>query len=106
MRIALDAMGGDFGPKNNVEGAVLALKEYRYIEKLFLVGDAMTIGTELKRVGYQDQRLDIFHASEVVDMHEPAAKGIRQKKDSSISPAADLPTNGSPQALVPPGHTA
>jgi phosphate acyltransferase len=70
MRIALDAMGGDFGPKNNVEGAVLALKDYRYIEKLFLVGNAMAIGTELKRVGYEDPRLEIFHASEVVDMHE------------------------------------
>jgi glycerol-3-phosphate acyltransferase PlsX len=105
MRIALDAMGGDFGPKNNVEGAVLALKEYRYIEKLFLVGDAMTIGTELKRVGYQDQRLEIFHASEVVDMHEPAAKAIRQKKDSSISRAVDLVKNGSAQAMVSAGHT-
>src|SRR6202011_1687240 len=35
MRIALDAMGGDYAPKNTVEGAVLALKEYPYIEKLF-----------------------------------------------------------------------
>ena len=41
MRIALDAMGGDYAPKNTVEGAVLALKEYPYIEKLFLVGDAV-----------------------------------------------------------------
>ena len=38
MRIALDAMGGDYAPKNTIEGAVLALKEYPYIEKLFLVG--------------------------------------------------------------------
>ena len=105
MRIALDAMGGDFGPKNNVEGAVLALREYRHIEKLFLVGDAMTIGTELKRVGYQDQRLEIFHASEVVDMHESAAKAVRQKKDSSISRAIDLVKNGSVQAMVSAGHT-
>jgi glycerol-3-phosphate acyltransferase PlsX len=42
MRIALDAMGGDFAPKNNVEGAVLALKEYPELEKLFLVGDFRT----------------------------------------------------------------
>jgi phosphate acyltransferase len=105
MRIALDAMGGDFAPKNNVEGAVLALKEYPHIEKLFLVGDAMTVGAELKRIGYQDQRLEIFHASEVVDMHESAAKAIRQKKDSSISRSVDLVKNGSAQAIISAGHT-
>jgi phosphate acyltransferase len=105
MRIALDAMGGDFGPKNNVEGAVLASKEYRHIEKIFLVGDAVTISDELKRIGYQDERIEIFHASEVVDMHESAAKAIRQKKDSSIARAVDLIKNGSAQALVSAGHT-
>ena len=105
MRIALDGMGGDFAPKNNVEGAVLALKEYPHIEKLFLVGDAMAVGAELKRIGYQDQRLEVFHASEVVDMHESAAKAIRQKKDSSISRSIDLIKNGSAQAVISAGHT-
>jgi glycerol-3-phosphate acyltransferase PlsX len=105
MRIALDAMGGDFAPRNNVEGAVLALKEYPHIEKLFLVGDATSVGAEVKRIGYQDQRLEIFHASEVVDMHESAAKAIRQKKDSSISRSVDLVKNGSAQAVVSAGHT-
>jgi glycerol-3-phosphate acyltransferase PlsX len=105
MRIALDAMGGDFAPKNNVEGAVLALKEYPHIEKLFLVGNAMAVGAEVKRIGYQDQRLEIFHASEVVDMHESAAKAVRQKKDSSISRSVDLVKNGSAQAVISAGHT-
>jgi len=105
MRIALDAMGGDFAPKNNVEGAVLALKEYPHIEKLFLVGDAMAVGAELKRIGYQDQRLEILHASEVVDMHESAAKAIRQKKDSSISRSVDLVKSGSAKAVISAGHT-
>ena len=39
MKIALDAMGGDFGPQNIVGGALLALKEYPHITKLYLVGD-------------------------------------------------------------------
>ena len=98
-------MGGDFAPKNNVEGAVLALKEYPHIEKLFLVGDAMAVGAELKRIGYQDQRLEILHASEVVDMHESAAKAIRQKKDSSISRSVDLVKSGSAKAVISAGHT-
>ena len=84
MRIALDAMGGDYAPKNIVEGAVLALKEYPYIEKIFLVGDAVATGNELKRLDFKDARIEIFHASEVVSMKESAAKAVRQKKDASI----------------------
>ena len=43
MKIALDAMGGDFGPPNIVSGAVMALREYSHLEKLFLVGDSPKI---------------------------------------------------------------
>ena len=42
-------MGGDFGPPNIVGGAVMALREYSYIEKLFLVGDTPQIEAELKK---------------------------------------------------------
>jgi glycerol-3-phosphate acyltransferase PlsX len=105
MRIALDAMGGDFAPRNTIEGAVLALKEYRHIEKLFLVGDAVAVGNELDRLAYQDNRIEIFHASEVVDMRESAAKAIRHKKDASISRAVDLVKNNAAQAVVSAGHT-
>ena len=105
MRIALDAMGGDYAPKNTVEGAVLALKEYPYIEKLFLVGDAVATGNELKRLDFKDARIEIFHASEVVSMKESAAKAVRHKKDASISCAVDLVKNGSAHAVVSAGHT-
>ena len=89
MRIALDAMGGDYAPKNTVEGAVLALKEYPYIEKLFLVGDAYATGNELKRLEFKDARIEIYHASEVVSMKEwwsatgsPATSSSRPVKQS------------------------
>jgi len=81
MRIALDAMGGDYAPKNIIEGAVFALKELPAIEKLFLVGDAAAIGNELQRLDCKDSRVEIFHASEVVSMKESAAKAVRSKKD-------------------------
>jgi len=105
MRIALDAMGGDYAPKNTVDGAVLALKEYPYIEKLFLVGDAVATGNELKRLDFKDARIEIFHASEVVSMKESAAKAVRHKKDASICRAVDLVKNGSAHAVVSAGHT-
>ena len=105
MRIALDAMGGDYAPKSTVEGAVLALKEYASIDKLFLVGDTVTVAGELKRLNFTDPRIEIFHASEVVDMKESAAKAVRHKKDASISRAVDLVKNGSADAVVSAGHT-
>ena len=55
MKIALDAMGGDFGPPNLVGGAVMALSEYRQIDKLFLGGDTAQIETELKKRNCNDR---------------------------------------------------
>jgi len=55
MKIALDAMGGDFGPPNLVAGAVMALGEYPFISKLYLVGDSAKIEGELKKHGCNDK---------------------------------------------------
>jgi glycerol-3-phosphate acyltransferase PlsX len=105
MRIALDAMGGDYAPKNTIEGAVLALKEYTDIEKLYLVGDAVAVGSELKRLGFSDPRIEIVHATEVVEMTDSAAKAVRSKRDSSINRSIDLVKSGSAEAVVSAGHT-
>jgi phosphate acyltransferase len=105
MRIALDAMGGDYAPQNTIEGAALGLKEFPEIDKLFLVGDTTAIERELKRLDCKDSRLEIFHASEVIAMKDAAAKAVRHKKDSSICRAVDLIKNGSADALVSAGHT-
>ena len=61
MKIALDAMGGDFGPPNLVGGAVLALREHPQIDKLFLVGDTAQIEAELKKNQCNDRRVEIVH---------------------------------------------
>ena len=82
MRIALDAMGGDYAPKNTIEGAALALKALPEIGKLVLVGNTSAVEAELQRVGCQDSRIEILHTTEVVDMSESAARAVRQKKDS------------------------
>jgi phosphate acyltransferase len=105
MRIALDAMGGDYAPRNTVEGAVQALKEYDQLEKLFLVGDTVALASELKRLGFEDARIEIFHSSEVVGMKESGAKAVRTKKDASISRAVDLVRKGVADAVVSAGHT-
>ncbi len=105
MKIALDAMGGDFGPPYLVAGAVMALREYPHIEKLFLVGDTPQIEAELKKHGCNDGRIEIFHATQVVDMSDRAVEAVRRKKDSSISRAVDLVKHDKADAVVSAGHT-
>src|SRR5438105_47032 len=105
MKIALDAMGGDFGPSHLVPGAVMALREYPHINKLFLVGDTPQIEGELKKLNCNDGKIDIIHSTQVVDMSDRAWSAVRRKKDSSVSRAVDLVKHGQADAIVSAGHT-
>src|SRR5919109_1820763 len=105
MKIALDAMGGDFGPPNLVAGAVLALQEYQQINKLYLVGDSAKIQEELHKHQCNDSRIDIVHSTQVVEMSDRAWTAVRRKKDSSVSRAVDLVKHGDADAVVSAGHT-
>lgn len=106
MNIALDAMGGDRAPEVTVEGAAKALEEFGgMLKKLVLVGDEKILRNELDRIGYAHSKIEICHASQTVGMEESAVKSVRQKKDSSISVAADLVKNGDCAALISAGNT-
>lgn len=105
MKIALDAMGGDFGPPHLVGGAVLALREYPQIDQLFLVGDTPQIEAELKKNKCNDRRVAIVHSTQVVEMSDGAVQSVRRKKDSSVSRAVDLVKKGDAAAIVSAGHT-
>ncbi len=105
MKIALDAMGGDFGPPNIVGGAVMALRAYAHVKKLFLVGDTPKIEAELKKHACNDRRIEIVHATQVVEMSDGAVAAVRRKKDSSVSRAVDLVKKGDASAIVSAGHT-
>ncbi len=105
MQIALDAMGGDFSPAQNVGGAKLALAEYAHITKIFLVGQSQPLKAEMDRQGLSDRRVEIVDAPDVVDMTESAVKAIRSKKKSSINVSVDLVKEGVAQAVVSAGHT-
>ena len=105
MRIAVDAMGGDFAPQTIVEGALLAVKECADIDCLYLVGDERAIRAEIDRCGGHPGRVEIRHASEVVGMGESPANAVRRKKDSSINRAMDLVKNGEADAVFAAGST-
>lgn len=105
MKIAIDAMGGDFAPQEIVKGAILAVKNYKNIE-VVLVGDEEAIIRELKINGAdQNDRLSIHHASQVIEMSESPSIALRKKKDASVVVATRLVREGICDAVVAPGST-
>ena len=104
MKIAGDAMGGDYAPEEVVLGAIEAVKSYSL--DVVLVGDTNKIKEVLNRYGAKDNsHLSIVHASQVIDMGEHPAQAIRKKKDASIVVATQLVKDGACDAVVAPGST-
>ncbi|HIS55185.1 MAG: phosphate acyltransferase PlsX [Lachnospiraceae bacterium] len=81
--VAVDAMGGDNAPVEIVKGAVDAVAKRSDI-KVTLVGRKTDIEQELSKYTYDRERVQILHASEVIETGEPPVASIRGKKDSSI----------------------
>jgi len=104
MRIALDAMGGDYAPAVTVEGAIETLSYYEDID-IILVGDEASLKAELERKRYSPERISIKHASQVVGMDESPSIAIRKKKDSSIRKAIELVKNGEADAMISAGNS-
>jgi glycerol-3-phosphate acyltransferase PlsX len=105
MKLAIDAMGGDFAPRNIVAGAVEALRDNGGISHLYLVGDQTRIDKDLRKLGASDKRIEIVHASEVIEMNDPPVQSVRRKKDSSMGRAIDLVKSGAADAVVSAGNT-
>jgi phosphate acyltransferase len=103
MKIALDAMGGDFAPDVTVAGAIEAVSEYDV--EVILVGDRDRLNEALKDKRYPANRISIFHASEIAGMDESPVTVLRKKKDSSIRKAVELVKIGQADAAVSAGHS-
>ena len=83
MKLIVDCFGGDKSPAANVEGAVLALKEHEDLS-LILTGDENIIKSELDRLGYTGEQIEIVHAPEVITGEDKPTDAIRLKRDSSM----------------------
>ncbi len=104
MKIAVDAMGGDYAPQATVAGAVHAAKEDG--TGIVLVGIEELIQAELrKHHGAASLPIEVRHAGEVVDMLDSPATVFRRKKDSSIRVANELVKSGEAAAVISAGHT-
>lgn len=105
MRIALDVMGGDMAPAQNIGGARMALAADARITKLYLVGQQLEVRNEMEKQGLRDSRCEIVDAPDVVLMTDSAVKSVRQKKNSSINVSVEMVKRGDADAVVSAGHT-
>ena len=103
-KIVVDAMGGDFAPKQQVLGAVQALNNDQDLY-LILTGDQAQIEAELAPLTYDKSRLEIVHTTETISMEEVPTKAVKTKKDSSLVVAFRLLKEGKADGLVSSGST-
>jgi glycerol-3-phosphate acyltransferase PlsX len=103
MKIVVDAMGGDFAPGVVIDGAVLAVKEYDL--EVILVGDKAQIDPLLAKKNYDQKKISVVHASEVIDMHDSPAISVRRKRDSSMVVGVKLVKDGKGDAFFSAGNT-
>ena len=98
-------MGGDFAPRNVLDGTIAALRETGNRFNVILVGPESVIRNEMKNVQNESLNYQIVDASQVIDMHDVATAGVKQKKDSSISVGLMLNKQGEADSFVSAGHS-
>ena len=105
MRIALDAMGGDFAPREAVLGGLQAA-EATPDHEVVLVGDRAAIESEIEKSGLTAPRnIAIVHASQTIAMDEKPVAAIKKKPDSSVLRGMGMVAAGEAQAIVSAGNT-
>ena len=104
VKVAVDAMGGDNAPDEIVKGAVEAVNEKDNL-KVYLVGKEELVNEHLSKYEYDKKRIEVVHATEVIEMAEAPVNAIRKKKDSSIVKAMGLVKDGTCDAYVSAGST-
>lgn len=103
MKIALDALGGDYGVKPNVLGAIKATKDFGC--DVILVGDETKIQEELKQNSYDPARITVVHAPDMIDMEASPALEYRRKKNASIVVCAKLVKEGKADVMISAGNS-
>lgn len=101
--IAVDAMGGDFGPSVVVPGAIEAARLHDL--HVLLVGDTPKLESELQKIDLANVHFDIVQADDVVHMNEKPSDILRRKKNASIQVACRLVKEGAANGVVSAGHS-
>ncbi|WP_139922676.1 phosphate acyltransferase PlsX [Hymenobacter sp. DG01] len=105
MKIALDAMGGDFAPQAAVDGAVLAAKALAGKAQIVLIGQEDAVRPLVAQHGPDAADLLVVPASQIIEMGEHPAKAYQQKQDSSIAVGYRMLATGEVEAFCSAGNT-
>lgn len=103
MKIAVDAMGGDFAPSDIVKGAIIAAREYKV--GIILVGQQDKIKAELAGQDLSGLDIDLVHTDEYLIEGEQPAYALRTKKSASIALTTRLVKEGKAAAAYSAGPT-
>ncbi|MBI1804204.1 MAG: phosphate acyltransferase PlsX [Ignavibacteriae bacterium] len=105
MRIAVDAVGGDYAPHNVLAGALDALRDTGNRFEVLFVGPEDMVRSGLAKIEHNGLAYQIVNATQVIDMQDSATAALKQKKDSSIAVGITLHKEGRADAFVSAGHT-
>nr|WP_248628402.1 phosphate acyltransferase PlsX [Enterococcus cecorum] len=100
MKIAVDAMGGDYAPEAIVKGVLLARDEFKDIEFQLYGKEA-----EIKKYLTDDRNITIIHTDEKINSEDEPVKAIRRKKQASMVLAAQAVKEGRADAVLSAGNT-
>ena len=103
IRIAVDAMGGDYAPEEVVKGALMAVNEQQV--EVLLVGPLPILNQELTKHNYNHPNLRCIEANQIISDNEHPALALRNKPDASVVVAAKLVKKGEADAMVSAGST-
>lgn len=103
MKILIDAMSGDNAPLEVIRGAAMAKKEFR--DDIVLVGDENVIADIAVKNDIDLKKITIAHAPSVITMEDKPMCVVREKRDSSMSVAMKMLSEGAGDALVSAGNT-
>ena len=101
IKIAIDAMGGDFGPTPIIDGLLSALRKDRNFTAI-AIGDKEQLDSLIP--SNFKSRIEILDTHDVISMHDSATDALK-RKDSTIYKAIELVRNGDAQAVVSAGHS-
>jgi glycerol-3-phosphate acyltransferase PlsX len=105
IKIAVDAMGSDEAPLNDVSGAVIAAELKPDVLEIILVGKEKLISEELQKHKVKLKNISIVNAGEVVTMEDSPTESLKTKPDSSISVGINLVKEKKADAFISAGNT-
>ena len=105
MKIGLDIMGGDYAPKNCLDGVIMALDSLPSDVKMVLIGDSEKAKSYLKEQGVSVDKFEFVNATETIEMGEHPTKALAQKPQSSISIGFKLLKENEIQCFTSAGNT-